>query len=149
MNKSKPNDHIVTAVLEQKDGYTTKMELGSHSLTADEPEDLGGQNRGPTPYQLLSSALASCTAITIQMYAERKKWALFNVEIHVTHKKDHCIDCDGVEDQSSKIDVFQREIYLIGNLEDKQKERLLQIANKCPVHKTLHSDIEVVTKLRD
>jgi putative redox protein len=153
MDKTKANNsgshHLVSAVLEQKDGYTTSMNLGKHKLLADEPEHLGGKNKGPSPYQLLSSALASCTAITIQMYAKRKDWELFNVEVHVSHKKDHCTDCEKIEDESSKIDVFQREIYLIGNLDEKQKKRLLQIANKCPVHKTLHSDIEVVTKLRD
>jgi putative redox protein len=142
------SQHLVSAVLEQKDGYTTKMDLGNHKLIADEPEDLGGNNKGPSPYELLSSALASCTAITIQMYARRKGWELFNVEVHVSHKKDHCKDCENAEDQSSKIEIFKREIYLVGNLEDKQKKRLLNIANKCPVHKTLSSDIEVVTHLR-
>lgn len=141
------NNELVTAVLEQKDGYTTKMSLGKHKLIADEPESYGGLDKGPNPYQLLSAALASCTAITIQMYAKRKNWELHNVEVHVIHKKGHCKDCKKVENKDSKIDLFTREIYLIGNLDEKQKKRLLNIADKCPVHKTLHSDIELSTSL--
>ncbi len=143
------NHHLVSAVLEQKDGFTTKIKLGRHKLTADEPEHLGGQDKGPNPYQLLSSALASCTAITIQMYAKRKQWELYNVEVQVQHKKDHCTDCEKAEKQDTKIDIFKRDIFLIGNLEDPQKQRLLQMANKCPVHKTLNADVEVITQLMD
>lgn len=147
--ENKTNEDYAVAVLEQQDGFTTQMTLGNHKIIADEPEHFGGQDLGPNPYELLSGALASCTAITIQMYARRKEWELYNVEVHVKYKKDHCIDCKNVKDKTSKIDIFQREIYVIGNLDDKQRNRLLQIADKCPVHKTLHSEVEVITKLRD
>lgn len=140
------SDHGVIASLNSQDDFTTDMALGSHKMLADEPENFGGKNLGPNPYEFLSAALASCTAMTIQMYAKRKKWPLKNVEVHINHKKDHCEDCENL-DKKSKIDIFQRQLTLEGDLDEKQRKRLLEIADKCPVHKTLHSDIEVKTSL--
>ena len=147
--KTLKSEHQVVAHLQKSDNFLTDLKAGDHYLKADEPEDFGGSNLGPNPYEFVSSGLAACTAMTIQMYAKRKEWNLFNIEVHVSHKKDHCRDCEKVQDETKKIDVFEREIYLIGNLDEKQKKRLLQIANKCPIHKTLNSDTEVITKLRD
>ncbi|RRO12564.1 bifunctional alpha/beta hydrolase/OsmC family protein [Flavobacteriaceae bacterium 14752] len=141
--------HQVVASLDKNDDFTTEMALGSHRLQADEPEDFGGKDLGPSPYELVSGGLAACTAMTIQMYAKRKKWPVENVEVHINHKKDHCNDCENIDDKNSKIDIFERDIILKGDLDDKQRQRLLEIANKCPVHKTLHSDVEVKTKLID
>ncbi|MBS3738419.1 bifunctional alpha/beta hydrolase/OsmC family protein [Mesohalobacter halotolerans] len=141
--------HQVVASLDQNDDFTTEMALGSHRMQADEPEDFGGKNLGPNPYELVSGGLAACTAMTIQMYAKRKKWPVENVEVHINHKKDHCDDCKNINDKNSKIDIFERDLILKGDLDDKQRQRLLEIANKCPVHKTLHSEVEVKTKLLD
>lgn len=145
--KDLKTQHQVVASLDKEDGFTTQIALGSHRLQADEPEDFGGNNLGPNPYELVSGGLAACTAMTIQMYAKRKKWNVDTVEVHINHEKNHCSDCENINDKNSKIDIFDRDIILKGNLDQKQKQRLLEIANKCPVHKTLHSNIEVKTKL--
>ncbi|MBT0608864.1 bifunctional alpha/beta hydrolase/OsmC family protein [Aequorivita echinoideorum] len=137
----------VAASLDAEDGYSTNLKLGNHYLVADEPETFGGNNFGPSPYEFLSAGLASCTVMTIQMYAKRKKWDLKNVEVHVNYNKDHALDCENCEDSASKIDTFLREIYFEGNLDEKQKKRLLEIADKCPVHRTLITKTQVVTSL--
>lgn len=131
-----------------QDGFLTEIRVGQHSLLADEPESVGGTNLGPTPYGLLSAALGACTSMTLRMYADRKGWDLQEVRVHLTHAKDHPIDCKDVEDEKSKIDIFDREIELEGDLDEKQITRLLEIADRCPVHRTLHSDIEVRTRLK-
>lgn len=135
----------VAASLNKNDGFTTDLKLGKHYLTADEPTSFGGKDYGPTPYELVSSGLAACTAMTIQMYAKRKGWDLQNVEVHISYEKKHAIDCEHCETETAKIDTFTREIKFEGNLDEKQLKRLLQIADKCPVHKTLHSKTQIVT----
>jgi uncharacterized OsmC-like protein/esterase/lipase len=140
--------HQVVAQLGDQ-GYTTHIRSGNHQFIADEPESFGGNNYGPSPYDLLSAALASCTSMTLQMYARRKKWALEMVETHVNHSKAHAEDCENCESNSAKIDTFQRDIKLTGDLDQKQKDRLLEIADKCPVHKTLHSSIQIIKKLEE
>lgn len=129
------------------DGYTTQVQAGDHSLLADEPEKLGGNNLGPTPYDLLVAGLGSCTSITLRMYADRKKWDLEEVRVHLQHSHIHEKDGEQAEKKTAKIDHIQREVELIGNLTEEQRDRLLEIADKCPVHKTLHSNIKVTTKL--
>jgi putative redox protein len=141
--------HQVVASLSKEDDFTTAMALGSHKMNADEPEEFGGHNLGPSPYELVSAGLAACTAMTIQMYAKRKKWPVENVEVHINHNKDHCKDCETVENENSKIDIFERDLFIEGNLDDSQRKKLLEIANKCPVHKTLHADVEVITNFKD
>lgn len=140
-------DHQVVASLDQADGFTTKMKLGKHYLTADEPEKFGGNNYGPNPYEFVSGGLSACTAMTIQMYAKRKKWEVENVEVHTTYKKEHATDCENCEEQSAKIDTFYRAIKLTGDLDEKQTNKLLEIADKCPVHRSLSSEIKIITKL--
>ncbi|MEO5650446.1 MAG: bifunctional alpha/beta hydrolase/OsmC family protein, partial [Ginsengibacter sp.] len=137
----------VAAILDSEDKFTTHLKLGDHYFIADEPTDFGGNNFGPSPYQFLSAGLAACTAMTIQMYARRKKWEVLNVTVHINHNKDYALDCENCEDDSAKIDTFNREITLEGSLSDEQKKRLLEIADKCPVHKTLHSETQVITRL--
>ncbi|MAP55003.1 bifunctional alpha/beta hydrolase/OsmC family protein [Altibacter sp.] len=139
--------HDVVASLEAENGFTTQMKLGSHYMVADEPTRVGGNDFGPTPYELVSAGLSACTAMTIQMYARRKKWDLQHVEVHISYNKDYAIDCENCEQDSAKIDTFLREIRLEGDLDEKQVKRLLEIANKCPVHKTLHTATQVITKL--
>ena len=134
----------VAASLNQKDMFTTQMKAGNHYFTADEPESVGGNNFGPTPYDLLSSGLAACTVMTIQMYARRKEWNVENVQCHVNYDKQFPVNGNL---EAVEIDTFTREIKLTGDLDEKQLKRILQIADKCPVHKTLHSETQVVTKL--
>ena len=141
--------HNVVASLNKTQNFTTHLKLGDHYLTADEPISFGGNNFGPTPYDLVSSGLAACTAMTIQMYAKRKKWNITNVEVHVNYGKAHAIDCENCDDKTAKIDTFTREIRLEANLDEKQLARVLQVADKCPVHKTLESETQIVTKFID
>ena len=128
-------------------GYTTKVKAGTHTLVADEPEKMGGSNFGPNPYQLLSAGLASCTSMTIQMYARKKKWPLESVETHIDHSKSHAIDCINCESKTAKIDRFSKKIILKGKLDEKQVQRLKQVADRCPVHRTLHETVEVTTEI--
>ena len=118
-------------------------------MLADEPKSFGGNDFGPSPYEYVSAGLSACTAMTIQMYSKRKKWDLENVEVHTSYEKRHAQDCENCEDPSAKIDTFIRQIKFEGNLDEKQTKRLLQIADKCPVHKTLHSETQVITTVID
>lgn len=145
--KKLETDHQVVANL-GKEGYTTQMRAGRHYFTADEPKSFGGEDFGPSPYELLSAGLASCTSMTIQMYARRKKWPLQNVETHVDHKKSHAEDCENCERNTAKIDIFEREIILEGNLDEQQQQKLLEIADKCPVHRTLSNKVNITTHLK-
>ncbi len=131
------------------DGYTTMVRTGKHRFLVDEPEAVGGKNMGPTPYDLLSAALGACTSMTLRMYADRKKWDLKEVWVNVQHGKTHSEDCENCESKSAKVDEFKREIELIGELDQEQKDRLLEIADRCPVHRTLHNEIKVSTRLKD
>ncbi|MBO2545615.1 OsmC family protein [Salegentibacter sp. BDJ18] len=137
----------VVAGLEAEDGFTTQMKAGNHTFLADEPIKAGGKDYGPTPYQFLSSGLASCTSMTLQMYAKRKDWPLEDVETHVHYSREHSTDCKNCEEKTSKIDTFRREIKLVGDLDEKQKQRLLEIADRCPVHRSLTSETNITTKL--
>ncbi len=146
--KELETDHEVMANLGAK-GFTTQIIAGKHHYVADEPIKVGGSDLGPNPYELVSSGLASCTSMTIQMYARRKKWQVDNVETHVSYSKKHADDCENCENDMAKIDTFEREITLNGDLDESQIKRLLEIADKCPVHKTLSSKAQINTKLRD
>ena len=139
--------HQVVASLGNNEGYTTNMKVGNHYMIADEPESVGGHDFGPSPYEFVSAGLSACTAMTIKMYVARKGWDLQHVEVHTSYGKQHMEDCENCENSTAKIDTFQREIKLKGNLDEKQIKRILEIADKCPVHKTLHSQTQVVTKL--
>lgn len=139
--------HQVVASLDAQDGFTTQLKVGNHYQLADEPESFGGRDYGPSPYELVSAGLSACTVMTVQMYAKRKGWHVDNVEVHTSYSKAHAVDCENCEEKSAKIDTFQREIKFTGNLDDKQIQRLLQIADKCPVHKTLHSETQILTTL--
>ncbi|MEM8999231.1 MAG: bifunctional alpha/beta hydrolase/OsmC family protein [Bacteroidota bacterium] len=139
--------HQVAASLAAEDGFTTHMKMGNHYLLADEPHDFGGNDFGPSPYELVSAGLSACTAMTIQLYAKRKGWPVDNVEVHTSYSKDHAVDCQDCEAERAKIDTFHREIKLKGDLDEKQKARILEIANKCPVHRTLHSETQIINTL--
>ena len=117
-----------------------------HAL-ADEPVAYGGSDRGMSPYQFLAAGLGACTSMTIRMYARRKKWPLDHVEVDVTHDKVHAQDCETCETSANKIDRFSRVIRLEGALDDDQRRRLLEIADKCPVHRTLKTESRIDTRL--
>jgi uncharacterized OsmC-like protein/alpha/beta superfamily hydrolase len=136
------------AVRTSEEGYTTEIRAGQHRLIADEPESVGGANLGPSPYGLLSAALGACTSMTLRMYADRKGWPLKEVTVHLSHTKDYPEDASHSGEKKSKIDVFEREIELEGDLNEEQRQRLLEIADRCPVHRTLHGDVEVETELK-
>jgi uncharacterized OsmC-like protein/pimeloyl-ACP methyl ester carboxylesterase len=132
------------------ENYTTQIQARQHAIVADEPQSMGGNDFGMTPYELLSAGLGACTAITVKMYANRKKWDLDEVFVHLEHGKEHAEDSAHTEvNNAPKIDLFRREIELTGNLNTEQRARLLEIANKCPVHKTLHNEIRIETILRE
>jgi len=127
-------------------GYTTEITAGSHCLVADEPASAGGQDLGPSPYGYLLSALGTCTAMTLRMYADFKKLDLQEVEVYLTHDKVHHDDGENSEKPGGKIDKIVREIRLEGDLTGDQRKRLIEIADRCPVHKTLESKPIIKTK---
>jgi len=140
-------NHDVVAFLGEE-GFTTQIKAGNHFFVADEPEEDGGNNFGPNPYELVSAGLAACTSMTVQMYAKRKGWKLEQVETHVDYSKEHAVDSQNCEDESSKIDTFKRDLIIKSDLDVEQIQRLLEIANKCPVHKTLDSPTQIITSLK-
>jgi putative redox protein len=129
------------------DGFRQEVQAGRHHFVVDEPVAVGGTDAGPTPYDLLLASLGTCTAITLRMYAARKGWPLTDVEVRLRHEKIHARDCAECETKDARVDHIDREIVLKGDLDDSQRERLLQIANRCPVHQTLGSEIHVTTRL--
>ena len=118
---------------------------GRHTVIADEPAPAGGADVGPSPYEFLLMSLGSCTSMTLQMYASRKKWPLAQVVVRLRHSKVYAEDCENCEKPTAKIDRIEREIEVIGALDAEQRSRLLEIANQCPVHRTLSSRIDIKT----
>ncbi|MGA2226039.1 MAG: bifunctional alpha/beta hydrolase/OsmC family protein [Syntrophobacteraceae bacterium] len=131
-----------------KTGFRTEIIANGHSLVADEPISVGGANSGPTPYDLLVSALGACTGMTLRMYADHKKLPLDAVIVRLRHQKIHAEDCQDCEDPKSKIDFIEREIELQGDLDQPAKQKMLEIANRCPVHRTLESRSRIASKLK-
>lgn len=121
------------------EGFKADVTIGDYQLIADEPVSLGGTDLGPSPYELLSAGLGACTAMTIRMYVSLKGWKLDGINVNVSHRKEES------EDGKSKIDVFSREIEFIGDFDEKQYKRMLIIADKCPVHKTLSESSRIET----
>lgn len=138
MNSKTKDPHTVTVNLRSSDGYVCDIQAGHHQLIADEPIPLGGTDLGPPPYVYLKAALGACTAMTIRMYAERKKWPLQDAIVTLRHSRD-----------GNKESVFERDIKLVGALDEEQKQRLLEIADHCPVHKTLSHGATILSKLID
>lgn len=124
------------------------VRVRDHAFLADEPRDVGGDDIGPTPYDLLLAGLGACTAMTIRMYAGHKKWPLESVSVRLRHEKKHAEDCADCEQKGARLDHIEREVALVGPaLDEAQRARLLEIANRCPVHRTLHGDIRESTRL--
>src|SRR5918998_765138 len=128
-------------------GFTQEIAVGPHQLTADEPKDMGGEDEGPTPYDLLLAALGSCTSITVTMYARRKSWPLQGVTARLRHSRIHATDCAECETKEGKIDRIELNIEFAGPLSDEQRSKLLEIAEKCPVHRTLVSETNIRTRV--
>jgi putative redox protein len=120
---------------------------GRHALRADEPRAVGGGDAGPGPYELLLMALGSCTSMTINMYAARKHWALEQIVVQLRHERVHADDCVNCQDAKSKIDRILCSIELIGELDEAQRKQLIEIAKKCPIHRTLTNKVEIRTDL--
>jgi len=129
------------------DQFLCRIRAGHHELIADEPESSGGGDQGPDPYDYLASALGSCTVMTINMYARHKNLPVEKVSCRVKHEKVHASDCQDCETNKGKVDVLQREITIEGDLDDSQRQRMLEIADRCPVHRTLESEIRVRSSL--
>lgn len=146
----KPDSPEDVVVQLGSDGFTTEIHAGNHPILADEPKDVGGNDMGPTPYQLLNASLGSCTAMTLKMYADRKKWDLQKVTVHLSHSKKHVEDSSDPGGKHSKVEVFKRLIEIEGDLDDEQRKKLVDIAEKCPVHRTLtESDVKIETELKE
>ncbi len=128
-------------------GFAQEVAVGGHRLLADEPVAVGGTDTGPGPYDLLLAALGACTSMTIALYARRKGWPLESVRVKLRHSKIHAADCEDCETKVGMLDRIERDVELLGPLDGEQRARLVDIANKCPVHRTLTSEIQIRTRL--
>ncbi|MEM1002325.1 MAG: OsmC family protein, partial [Bacteroidota bacterium] len=130
-----------------EDNFTTSIQTKNHTLVADEPKDIGGDDFGPSPYVYLNAALAACTVMTLKMYANRKKWDLYEVYVYISHSRKHSDDLDLEVDKPKYLDYISKKLKFVGNLSDEQEERLKEIASRCPVHKTLESQVVFQTEI--
>ncbi|MEX0893930.1 MAG: bifunctional alpha/beta hydrolase/OsmC family protein [Gemmatimonadota bacterium] len=128
--------------------FRTEILARGHAIVADEPTAVGGGDLGPTPYDLLAAALGACTTMTLRMYAERKKWPLEEAVVRLKHTKVHAEDEERCESGEARLDELDRELTLAGPLDEGQRARLLEIADRCPVHRTLSAGVRVETELR-
>jgi len=128
-------------------GFTQQILAGGHALTADEPTESGGTGIGPSPYDLLLAALGACTSMTVGMYARCKAWPLESVTVRLRHSRIYAADCENCETKEGMLDRIERDVQFTGALASEQREKLLEIANKCPVDRTLSSEIDIQTRL--
>ena len=136
----KPRGVVVSG---SANGFAQTITVGNHQLTADEPIGVGGTDTGPGPYDLLLAALGACTSMTVALYARRKQWPLEAVTVRLRHSKVHAQDCEDCETRTVMLDQIVREVEVQGLLDDAQRVKLLEIADKCPVHRTLTSKIVI------
>lgn len=129
------------------DAFAQTIRVGPHTLSGDEPTEVGGTDTGPNPYDFLLSALGTCTSMTLGMYARHKGWPLERVTVRLRQERVHAKDCEDCESETGFVTRIQREVTVEGPLDDAQKQRLLEIANRCPVHRTLTAEIKVDTTL--
>lgn len=136
-------EQLVAQLKPQEDGFTTNIQTQHHAFVADEPASVGGSSLGATPYEYLSAALAACTTMTLKIYAESRKWDLQEVYVYISHNKQH------VDDMGNKtfLDVLDKKLELVGNLDETQRQKLKEIASKCPVHRTLLGEVVIETAL--
>jgi putative redox protein len=145
-NDAASSEGTVTVTETGTGTYTQQITAGHHRLLADEPQPIG-DDAGPSPYDLLLAALGACTSMTLRMYANRKGWPLEQVRVTLRHSRIHAEDCAQCETTNGLIDHIDRDIELVGGLDDTQRQRLLGIANRCPVHQTLTSEVDIATSL--
>ena len=127
-------------------GYLQQVVAGPHRFVADEPLSAGGTDLGPTPYDLLLAGLGACTSMTLKMYADRKGWPLEQVEVRLRHDRVHAKDCEDCASSEGRVDVIDRVVRVEGDLDAEQRARLLEIADRCPVHRTLENEIKIRTR---
>jgi len=140
-------EHGTVRVGERGTGaFAVSIQAGRHTFIGDEPTSVGGDDAGPSPYELLLAALGECTVMTIRMYSRQKKWPLENVHVTLSHDKVHAADCTDCETKEGKIDRIERVIELVGPLDEAQRARLMEIADRCPVHRTLHAEVKIDTR---
>jgi len=126
----------------ERSGLLQSIRIGQHRLQSDEPPD-SGNDGGPDPYELLLAALGACTSMTLRMYADRKQWPLREVQVRLSHSRVHAEDCAGCDTKEGMLDQIDCEISLIGELSESQRQRLMEIADRCPVHRTLLGEIQI------
>ncbi len=141
------NEQSIVVVQGRADSLMQTIEVGPHRLLSDEPVAVGGGDQGPDPYELLLASLGSCTSMTLALYARRKQWPLEGVTVRLRHAKIHASDCVDCETKAGKIDRIEREIELSGPLTAEQRAALLAIADRCPVHRSLTSEVSIKTQL--
>ena len=134
-------------VAETGDGLAQYLLDGRHRLIADEPKDKGGSDRGPGPYELILMALGACTAVTLRLYADRKRWPLERVVVRLAHSRDYVMDSAGTDTKPAMLDRIACDIELVGALDKEQHDRLLVVANNCPVHRSLTSRMDITTRI--
>ena len=134
-------------VAESGDGLSQYLLDGRHQLIADEPKDKGGRDSGPGPYELILMALGACTAVTLRLYANRKQWPLERVVVRLSHSRDYVQDSAGADSKPVMLDRIACDIELIGTLDQDQHDRLLVVANNCPVHRSLTSKMDITTRI--
>jgi putative redox protein len=127
--------------------FAVDISVGPHAMIADEPADVGGNDHGPSPHDFLLAGLGACTSMTLRMYAERKGFPLEQIQVRLTRRKIKAADCPDCVTKEGEVEEMTREITLIGDLDDATRQKLLEIANKCPVHKTLTGEIKIRTAL--
>jgi uncharacterized OsmC-like protein len=128
-------------------GFAQQITVGRHHLPSDEPVEAGGADTGPSPYDLLLSALGSCTSMTLGVYARRKQWPLESVMVRLRHSRVYAADCAECETKEGLLDRIELEIQLVGDLTEEQRSKLLEISHKCPVYRTLVSEINIRSRL--
>ena len=138
---------MADVIVRSLDNLRQEIAAGPHTLYADEPADVGGDDSAPDPYELLLGALGACTSMTMLLYARRKGWPLEHVEVRLSHHHDYGRDCEECPEKPVKLDQIERRITLHGPLDDLQRARLLEIAKMCPVHRTLTGTIQVSDRL--
>lgn len=142
-----PAEASTVVVCETGQGLTQRLSDGRHQLVADEPMGSGGNDAGPDPYELLLMALGACTSVTLRLYARLKKWPLERISVQLRHTRNHLQDCSNCDEKTVKLDHIDRIIQLDGTLDSEQLARLLEIANRCPVHQSLTATFEIATTL--
>ena len=144
---STEGEQLVAHLNLQEDNFTTSIQTAKHTIIADEPESVGGDDFGPSPYDVLGAGLEACTVMTLKLYAERKKWDLQEVYTYITYSKKHSDDLMIEVEKPTRFDHISKKLKIVGNLTEEQRQRLKEISSKCPVHKTLQSQIIIDTEI--